>query len=453
MPLLLIPLATDIDAHMPQDSAPKRDWLFLLTTTIVWVAAGMAYTLLWGPVVNHHAGVWLTPGDSWATVRAAHYVGWGDIAYLYSGRTEYYALPGFPILLAPVVMLSHHLHLSEAYPIIGAWVAAPKAWLLVGPSFLLAGSTWLWAARELAGAVGLSVTRCRWAVLATAAVSWPAVAMWGHPEYLLSLALACFALTRLHRGSVTSAGWLFGGAIAVQPIVGVLLALVVGVVGWHKVLPFVARCAVIPGALAAAVLIPDFSNASQALINQPSFATTVNRATPWYHLAPRLHGGLAVGLHDQAVAGGVGRLLGLAAAAVLGLCLGRRFRTDLLSLAWAAGILLTLRCFFEAVMVPYYVVPGLALVSLVAVSLPMPRLMSSATLTAAVVRLSYSYGQDAWAWWLELCLLLTAVLVISCPLRFGWVGRLLAARAVSDCLSGAPTESDLDRARQLVPRA
>jgi hypothetical protein len=66
---------------------------------------GMAYTLFWGPVVRHRS-VWITPPDFWATYRAAHYVGWGDLGGVYAAHAGLVTFPGILVLLAPVAMLT-----------------------------------------------------------------------------------------------------------------------------------------------------------------------------------------------------------------------------------------------------------------------------------------------------------------------------------------------------------
>jgi len=94
----------------------KADMAWLVTISVMVILTGMAYTLWWAAVVRHHGWYWVVPGDTWATVRAAHWVDWGGFSFIYNAGTGLVTLPGFHVLLAPVVALSSHLHLSETAP-------------------------------------------------------------------------------------------------------------------------------------------------------------------------------------------------------------------------------------------------------------------------------------------------------------------------------------------------
>ena len=97
------------------------------------VVLGMAYTLFWGPVVRH-TSVWVTPGDFWATYRAAHYVGWGDLGGVYAAHAALVTFPGILVLFAPVAMLTGAFGLSESYPLVlphparGSYAARLRSW-------------------------------------------------------------------------------------------------------------------------------------------------------------------------------------------------------------------------------------------------------------------------------------------------------------------------------------
>src|SRR5579863_4495582 len=94
---------------------PSLGW-YLTAVSLLGVVAGMAYMFWWPAVVRHKPYYWLQPGDLWGTVRAAHWIGWGGFSFIYSSHTGLVTLPGFHALLAPVVMLTSKLGMSESAP-------------------------------------------------------------------------------------------------------------------------------------------------------------------------------------------------------------------------------------------------------------------------------------------------------------------------------------------------
>ena len=261
----------------------RGDVTWIIGTTALFVVVGMAYVLWWPAVVRHHSYYWIVPGDFWYSVRTAHWIGWGSLSYVYSNyRSALVTLPGFEVIFTPFVMLSSALHLSEVAPGL-AGPAKPTAWLLLGPLALLCVAVPLSASNGLARRLGFSSARRRLLVLAEAAALWPAVAIWGHPEDLLALGLAVFALTKLVDRKWTAAGWLLGAALTMQLLVVMLVPILIALVGWRRIAPVLLRAAILPGFLAVVVLVPDFHAAMWVLANQPS-DPTVNHLTPWFAL-------------------------------------------------------------------------------------------------------------------------------------------------------------------------
>ncbi len=108
------------------DLLARRKWP--LTLSAGMFSLGMLYMLFWNHVVSH-GHYWTASGDLWGIWRAAHYVGWGYVGGVYDTSTGFNALPGMPVLLAPVAMLSGMLHLTESFP---PWVVQhPSALLLL----------------------------------------------------------------------------------------------------------------------------------------------------------------------------------------------------------------------------------------------------------------------------------------------------------------------------------
>ena len=134
-------------------------------------------------------------------------------------------------------------------------------------------------------------------------------------------------------------------------------------------------------------LIQEWGPTTRVLLHQPNFLQG-NHATPWASLAPvmeraglklvnslkyvKLANGhyrpveVVTKLHAQAVlAAGPGRIVALLAACLIGV-LVKVQKPSLPRIIWLAALALSLRCLFEPVMVPYYLLPGVALALLVA---------------------------------------------------------------------------------------
>jgi hypothetical protein len=389
----------------------KTDVGWLLTVATVVVLTGMAYSLWWATVVRHQGWYWVVPGDTWGTVRAAHWIDWGGFSFIYSSVTGLVTLPGFHILLAPIVALSSHFHLSESAPGLPGPLK-PTSWLLIGPAFLACAALPIFAADSLARRLGTATSARRFLTLAVGVAVWPTIALWGHPEDVLALGFAIYALVALLNRRLGAAGWLLGAALAMQLYVVALVPLFIAVVGIRKVVPLLGRVAILPGFLLVAVIVPNFRATVHALFDQPNFPK-VDHATPWLLLAPKLGHG--------AVAAGPGRLIGLVLAVAVG-ALGVRYRSDPRRIVWLATVLLGLRCLFESVMDPYYVMPVIVLALLMAANLSARRLAGVVVAGAALSVLTY-YRPDMWVYWSEMTGAMVAILALAWPKATGPVAR------------------------------
>ena len=384
-------------------SRTKADVAWILAVTSLVILTGMAYTLWWPAVVRHHPSYWLVPGDIWGTIRAAHWVDWGGLAFIYSSNTALVTLPGFHVLLAPIVALSSHLNLSEVAPGIPGPLK-PTEWLLVGPLLLACAALPMFAGDALARAFGTSKRARRALALGIGAAVWPTLVMWGHGEDVLALGFAMYAMVALLNRRLGTCGWLLGAALAMQLFTVALIPLFIAVVGRRKSAALLARAAVLPGSLLVAVLIPNFRASIHALLDQPNFPT-VDHATPWLLLAPKL------GHH--AVAAGPGRIVGLLLCVGVG-ALGVRYRADARRLVWLGAVALGLRCLFESVMDPYYVMPVIVLALVAASDLPLLRFAGVAAGAAGLTVLTY-FRPDMWVYWSEMTGVIVAMLVLAQP--------------------------------------
>jgi hypothetical protein len=369
----------------------------------------MAYSLWWAPVVRHHA-YWITPGDFWATARDARFVAWGYLGGVYSAGTGLVALPGFPILFAPVTMVASALGLVEAYP---NPLPHPTAWLVFGPVVLLANGAALWALDRLARRLGLPPARRLAVDVLAAGTLWPVTALWGHPEDVLALAGVLLALRLGLERRLAGAGWATAAAVALQPFALLAVPALLAFVGRRGGGAFVVRAASLPAFLLAVVLAADFRDAWRALTVQPNFPT-VDWPTPLLALASRVG--------PKTVAAGPMRVLAAGAACLLGVLAAQR--RDAAMVVFAVGAALAARCILEPVMVPYYLAPGVVVLALGAAVRGARAFAGAAAAGALAVLESFWHGPPFPFW-----ALLTAL------------SFLLAALAFPRAHAGGPAEA------------
>lgn len=381
----------------------RRLTIWLLGVTLAVVATGMAFGLGWAEVVQHHPW-WLDPADSWGLIRGAHWIDWGGFSYIYSAqRTTVLTLPGFEVLLAPFAALSSALHLTETAPGLIPNVK-PSAWLLFGPIFFSTSATVIFAVDALARSLGFTIAKRKLCSVLVAAAMWQVVAMWGHPEDVLALGLALFALNQALRGRWTWVGWLLGAALAMQLYVVALVPLFIGLAGLRRTLLLLARAAVLPGFLFVAVVVPNPHASLHALLNQPAYPSILF-PTPWVSLAPKLT--------RVTVAAGPARLVGFAVASGTGVLAAHR-RADHLMILWLATVALTGRFVFEAVVIPYYMSPALVFVVILAVA--SGRVRTALVVASGSALLHFGYWKtDRWNYWLVMTGLSLLILAVTLP--------------------------------------
>ncbi len=412
--------------------AHRRRWPIVIST--LSLALGLAYLFFWNPVV-HHIPDWAVADDLWGIFRGAHYVGWGDIGGVYSGQTGVVAFPGMEILLAPIAMLSDHLSLTESF---GFWIVTrPSAALMVVPAELVLGSTVLFASDALAERLGVDSRRRRLLCLWVAVMAWPTVAVWGHAEDLLAVALAMWAMTAVLDGSWSAAGWLFGFGIALQPLVALLLPLFIAATPLGMRLWFAVRASALSVVLVGAALLTAPSATLRTILDQPT-PPSMNHPTPWVAVAPKVNPVMAFADHVSRaatviafvghsvivpatevpkpvvyVAGGAGRLIDVVLVIAIGVFVVRRPQTPM-GLLWLAAAVLASRCFFEPVMTPYYLAPPLIVCLIVASRQPPKRFWACVALALEVTVFSYHH-LGPWSWWLPVVASLSGILFLSHP--------------------------------------
>jgi hypothetical protein len=395
------------------------------------VVAGMAVLLEWEQLL-HHADQWSTSTDLWGIFRAAHYVGWGDLGGIYAPGNGVDSLPGMAVLLSPVAMLSSALHLSEEFP--PFVIARPTAALLLQPIEVLLASSVVFATDALAERLQVSRRRRAWVAVAVGLIAFPVGALWGHAEDALAMTFAVYALVAMLDRRWARCGWLLGFGIVFQPLVAVILPLVIGASPAGRRGMQVVRPTLLPVALVALAFLGNAAGTYRAVVEQPT-PPAPNHATPWLSLAPRLPpetpqtghtvtvasstGHLALkpvtsgSQHVVYVTGGAGRGIYVVLAALLGLFVWRRPQPGV-RLVWLAALLLAARCFFEAVMTPYYVAPALLLALVLAASRGSRRFAAASALAVAMSVFAY-FRLEAWLYWLPIVASMSAMLVLSYP--------------------------------------
>jgi hypothetical protein len=380
----------------------RRAWP--LAVTVAFVLAGMAFSLFWAPVVRHHP-YWLMPGDLWSTYRAAHWVGWGDLGGVYGSGTALVTFPGILLLLAPVAMLTGALGLTEAFP---KFVPHPTAWFALGPAALLLSAVAVFACDALAERLGVSRGRRAVLCVVEAAILWNVTVIWGHPEDAVAVGLAIYALVFALDGRWTGAGWLFGAAMATQPLVVLMLPVLLALAGRGRIVSLAVRSAAPAVAVVLTPLISQFHETTHALLDQPNFPN-LDHATPWTTLAPVLGGSG----RNLAVAAGPGRIVALVLACGLGWWARRwRHRPDLM--VWAAALALALRCFTESVLVAFYIWPALAIGLVVAARAGRVRLVAAMAVAVGTTVVAQSHLGEL-PWWSIVTLGIVAMVGLAVP--------------------------------------
>jgi hypothetical protein len=399
---------------------------------VLTAVATLAYTLLWGPLFGH--ADWITPGDLWGTFHTAQMVSWGDIGDVYSVGGGLVSLPGISIVLAPAALLINHLHLSIGFPY---GLAHPTGWLVLGPYEAVVGAVVLVPLDSLAEHLELGRRQRMVLSVCEAIVLWPVLGIWGHPEDPLAMAFATWALLAALQNRWRPAGWLFGLAVVMQPLVLLMAPILFVMVPVGRRFAMAAR-SLLPAAVSVAIpLAQSWKATTTALLKQPNFPA-IDHPTPWLFLAPvlskprpgtvkhfgqvTLPGGLTrfttAVVHTvwgETVAAGPGRLIAIGLAVGLALYVYRR-RPSPQVIVWLCCVALGLRCVFEAVMDPYYLWPPLALALLLAMR-SWPRFVLAVGATALCTWWSYHHI-GPWAWWAPVVGLLALSVVAAMPARF-----------------------------------
>ena len=406
-----------------------------IIVSVAYVALGLAYFFRWGPVAEHVPSLWLGPGDLRFTYFASSQVAHGQFGAIYNRNLDFVEFPGILVVLAPLGALSNVFHttlleitktqtvsvpfsLHYVIPFLNpeefhhpggsVYVAHPQWVLAVDPYVLLLSCTALFACDALAERLQVSRPRRAVVTVVVAVLLWNVTVLYGHPEDAVAIALAVYALISAMNGRFVKAGWMFGFAVAFQPLVLLMAPVLLAMTGLRRGIALGIR-SVLPSAILLSVpancqLLSTF----RELVDQPSFPN-VNHATPWTALATRLSGTGS----SLTVAAGPVRLLAIPLAIGIGIWVARRRwldRPELLVLACAVA--LALRSYTESVLVAYYLAAALAIGVVVAAVASRWRFGIAISLAIATTLLGQL--RLGWLpWWLIQVGGLTVVLVVA----------------------------------------
>ncbi len=394
------------EAAEPEPTAPSpaprlRRRLYPLLATVGLILVGMSSSLWWGPRLAGFTA-WALPHDLWGTMIAANRLLHGHVGDLYTQPTGLITLPGGALILVPLVIVTGLLGLPLHIPGHGA---DPASWLFAGPYETAISAVALFAADAIAEHVGLSRRRRLLLAAAGAILLWNVTIRWGHPEDAVAVGLLLYAVLELGKANATRPGrsaWLFGLAVAVQPLVLLSLPVVLAVMKPSRVAGYLTRAAIPGAALLGAAAIANWHATYIAVTSQPNWPA-VNHPTPWL--------ALATPLPDGAVAAGPSRILAIACACACAAVVWRRCRAargpgpwdsqTLLQVLWWVAVALAVRSAFEPVMVSYYVWPSLT-IALVTSAATWSGLLATSAVAATITFASQSPWRSPWTWWAPL---------------------------------------------------
>ena len=411
----------------------RRIWPILVS--VVYICLAEAYFFRWASVVQHIPSSWTMPYDYVYTYLAATQLAHGHLASIYNAHVSFVEFPGIVIAMAPLGALSNVFH-TTLLEVVGTHVYVvhhysahyssipflTPGWLVVGGKLLVADPQWSIAVCSYALLLGctalfacdalarrLQVSQWRRAILSIveAVLLWNVTVLWGHPEDAVAVALAVYALIFAFDSRFVGAGWLFGIAVAFQPLVLLMLPVLFAMAGRRTGLGLVIR-SILPAAVLVIVpLIANFSATYNALAKQANYPNR-DHATPWTSISPHLGGhGL-----DLAVAGGPGRVVAILLAVSVGIWVSKRWRERPELLVLACALVFAFRSYTESVMDAYY--PWAALAVGVVVAARCNRWRFSAAIVLAIAATVIAQWNLGWfPWWAIQMGALTALLVVA----------------------------------------
>ena len=414
--------------------ARVRRRVFPLIASAGLIVIGM-FTTTWGPTLIGRTE-WALPYDLWGTLIATTRLAHGNIGGLYASPTGLISLPGAAVILVPCAAVISALGLSLAIP--GPHNLHPAVWLVAGPYQIALCCVTLFAADALAEQLGVRHWKRGLLAAASAGILWSVSARWGHPEDAVAVGLLLYAVLAQSKGRLGRAGWLAGAAVCVQPLVLLALPVLLAMLPWRRMVPFLVRAALPSVVLLGATAIANWHDTYTSVTSQPN-SPVINHPTAWTSLAPHMA--------NQNVAAGPFRLATIVLACLCAVAIRRRWqaRTDadapgastgtglgtgtglrsagaatwstamLTEVLWWVALTLALRSFFEPVMVSYYPWPPMAVALIPAATLSWSRLISAGVLAGGLTAAAQGPSHAVWIWWVPIVAGLALLLALVSP--------------------------------------
>jgi len=363
----------------------RRRWA--LGVALLGVVGTMAFSMLDSSLL-HGTGQWYEAGyndfwRSWTTAAKLTYG--GGYGHVYSLDSALETAPTWLVLIAPVARLASGLSFPDP-----SAVLYPSAFWVAGPLFLSALALPMCAADRCMASMGALDTRRRLAVLGTMAVTLPPIALFGHSEDLVALGAALYGLLAAREGRAAAAGWWLGVGLAFQFLSFLAVPMALVLLARSRWPGTVGRMVAVPAALLAVPVVAAPSVTLHQLVHQTVYED-LGYITPTWRLDPGV-GGIVRALVAVAA---------VPAALVVAKILPRRGPGAVAVMVWTLGLLFALRV-VEPELVPYFLAPALALLSLAAVRRSWWRL--GATCAGAVWLTWWLHDPVEGRWWAWLVL-------------------------------------------------
>ncbi len=227
-------------------------------------------------------------------------------------------------------------------------------------------------------------------------------------------------------GGLARAGWLFGFAVALQPLALLAVAPVVARFGW-RALPGVACRLALPSVIVVLPeLLADRARTLHQIVDQP-FLPRDESSTPFSHVARDLGHGM--------YSGGTLRLVATIAAVALG-WLACRHRHDLQTVLFVMALAFTIRVALESELLGFYFFPVIAICLLLTMRAGWTRFEWCAVLAVACIALGNRREHAIALWWPAII----ATTVAMVALAYAGTSDLTAGRAGVRRLTRSPAE-------------
>jgi len=223
--------------------------------------------LVWPP--SH---LFLPYNDLWQSWDSSTFVAHGGYEHVFQSDFVLRTAPGWLLLTAPAARLESTLGLSTVRSL--WWVVGPLYFspLLV---FFCAADRWM---------EGVALAR-RIVVLATAGLVLFPSTYQGHPEDVLAVGCALYALHDCRSGRLVAAGWWMGAALGFQLEAVLVLPLCLAIMNRKEWMTFAERAVIVPAAL---LVLPIAGGPRLALTRllQLHYSVIPALASPLTHLLP-----------------------------------------------------------------------------------------------------------------------------------------------------------------------